>query len=781
MATLKDFRDERLRKLGELKDLGVNPYPADTHRTHTNKEIIDKFDDLKDTNVTVVGRIVAIRKFGKLAFIVIKDAFGEVQLFMRDEPGLGGVNRSNSELIMPAEIPLLDTGDFVESTGKVIKTQTGEVSIEVSSLRLLTKALRPMPNQRDGFSDIEARYRQRYVDLNINPEIKEEIITRSRVTEMIRQFLIEREFIELETPVLQPLYGGASARPFITYHHKLESDLYMRISNELYLKRAIVGGFERVFEFSRDFRNEGIDRSHNPEFTMLEFYWAYANYDDLMTMTEQMIERILMNLQGNTMVKYQGNELDFTPPFKRYTFREIILEKTSVDIDTITRKELENEIKTRKIDVDLKAPLKDLLDEFYKETCRKQTIQPFYLLDYPAEMIPLAKRKSDNPKYIASVQLVCSGFELLKAYNELNDPVDQLERLTDDQQGLEDGTSEESMNVDIDFIRALEYGMPPTAGWGLGIDRFVSFLVDRPAIKDVILFPTLRPEDYSDEIRDFYPHVKLSNSNIKFKRSEIIESDNPRELPVSAVEQGTRKLYLDDYALLECEAKVVGTEDLGEGSYRLILDQTCMYPGGGGQNCDLGEIAWEGGSLKLESITKDKEGIVYNDGVLDGNFPGVGSKVTCYVDSDRRLLNSRLHSAGHLIDYSVFQNGLQWKSGKGAHYPDMSFVEYSGDLDTGDTLELEQKIETTLDEYIAKGGGITALRVPSVDAAKYSEYIPEFVIKNYQKCHIAQYPDNFNICCGGTHVNDVSQIEKVKITKIKKKDGHIRVSYELGS
>lgn len=517
MATLKDFRDERLRKLADIKKLGVDPYPADAFRTHKNIQISSEFDQLEGKSVTIVGRIVSIRKFGKIAFVAVKDESGQVQLFWK--AGKESADTSKSELLI-SNIALLDTGDFIESTGNVIKTQTGEISIEVSQLRLLSKALRPMPSPQEGFTDQEARYRQRYVDLHLNPEVKQEIVTRSKVTEIIRQFLIEREFIELETPVLQPLYGGASARPFVTYHHKLESDLYLRISNELYLKRAIVAGFERVFEFSRDFRNEGIDRSHNPEFTMLEFYWAYANYDDLMIMTEQMIERILMTLQGNTTVKYQGHELDFSAPFKRYTFREIILEKTNVDIDTISSEDLLAEIKSRKIDVDPKAPRKELLDEFYKETCRKEIIQPIFLLDYPAEMIPLAKKKADNPAYIASVQLVCCGFELLKAYNELNDPIDQLDRLTQDQVALEEGTSEEAMNVDIDFIRALEYGMPPTAGWGLGIDRFVSFLVDRPAIKDVILFPTLRPEDYKDEISDFYPQIRLEDSSSKFRKTE---------------------------------------------------------------------------------------------------------------------------------------------------------------------------------------------------------------------------------------------------------------------
>jgi lysyl-tRNA synthetase class 2 len=366
---------------------------------------------------------------------------------------------------------------------------------------LLSKSLRPLPDVHDGFKDVEKRYRQRYIDLHINPQVKAHIELRSKVTEAMRQFMIGRGFIELETPVLQPLYGGGSARPFTTYHHKLESDLYLRISNELYLKRAVVAGFERVFEFARDFRNEGIDRSHNPEFTMLEFYWAYADYEDLMTLTEQLISEVLMATHGQLKITYQGQELDFTPPYERITLRDLVLRETSVDIEKVSKSQLIEEIKNRKLKIELKndPPMKDLLDEFYKETCRVGIVAPIFLTDYPAEMIPLAKRKANSPHLIASMQLVCAGFELIKAYNEVNDPIDQLERMQVEQAVLESGQSDEAQPVDYDFIRALEIGMPPTAGWGMGIDRFVSFLCDQPAIKDVILFPTLRPEEIDSQ------------------------------------------------------------------------------------------------------------------------------------------------------------------------------------------------------------------------------------------------------------------------------------------
>jgi len=508
MASLMEYRNERIRKLKELKALGVNPYPSKSHRSSNNSYILENYTKLEGSEVSAVGRIIAIRKLGKLNFLKIRDESGEIQIvWERNEENTSVPDYENSELDLK-NISLLDTGDFIEVTGPVIKTKTGEVSVKVSKLRLLTKSLRPMPTDYEGLNNIELRYRQRYLDLNVNDEVKKDLLLRSKVVEIIRQFLINQDFVEIETPVLQPIYGGASAKPFTTYHNKLESEFYLRISPELYLKRAIVGGFEKVFEFARNFRNEGIDRSHNPEFTMLEFYWAYADYNDLMNLTTNMFQEILKSVFGKTSFEYQGHLLDFSD-IKKVTFRDLILEKTGVDVSTITKEDLIKEMKNRKIEANPDSPLKDLLDEFYKQTCRKEIIQPIYLLDYPAEMIPLAKKKQENPKYIESIQLVCCGFELLKAYSELNDPIDQLERLSEDQKGLEEGTSEESMTVDIDFISALEYGMPPTAGWGMGIDRLVSFLANKPAIKDVIMFPTLKPEVADDNTKNMYPHVKF--------------------------------------------------------------------------------------------------------------------------------------------------------------------------------------------------------------------------------------------------------------------------------
>jgi len=507
MPSLTDYRNERIRKLEELKSLGINPFPSKSTRTNKILDITLDYDKFENKIVTLSGRIISIRKFGKLNFLKIRDLSGAIQLvWEKNQDNNIEVKNNNSELTLK-NINLLDTGDFIEATGIIFKTKTAEISLKVQKMRILSKSLRPFPLDHEEFNNIESRYRQRYIDLNVNQEVRNDIILRSKVVEIIRQYLIKNEFVEVETPVLQPLYGGASAKPFTTFHNKLESEFYLRISPELYLKRTIVGGFEKVFEFARNFRNEGIDRSHNPEFTMLEFYWAYADYNDLMEFTTKLLHEVLISVFGKTSFEYQGINLDFSK-IRKISFRDLILEKTGVDISNISREELLNEIKIRKIDVNNEAPIKDLLDEFYKETCRREIIQPIYLLDYPTEMIPLAKKKQENPKYIESFQLVCCGFELLKAYSELNDPIDQLERLTEDQKGLEEGTSEESMNVDFDFIKALEYGMPPTSGWGMGIDRLVSFLANKPAIKDVIMFPTLKPEEHDENTKSIYPQAR---------------------------------------------------------------------------------------------------------------------------------------------------------------------------------------------------------------------------------------------------------------------------------
>lgn len=493
MGTLKELRDARLHKLHELQKLGIDPYTQINSRTHTNHQLAEGFKKLEDHDVTMVGRIKSIRTMGGMAFIDVVDESGKLQAYTSKQQ-LQGDHEHNG--LAFAELRLLDPGDFIEAHGKLTKTKVGEISVFATTIRVLTKSLRPLPDEHEGFVNAETRYRQRYVDMIVNPEVKRIQEVRAAVTQEIRTYLDEQGFTEVETPVLQPVYGGASARPFTTEHRKLASTFFLRISDELYLKRAIVAGFERVFEIGKDFRNEGIDRSHNPEFTMAELYWAYATYEDLMELTEKLFARIIKKVHGQMTVVFQGEKLDFTPPYRRVTFRDLVLEHTKVDIDNVTREGLIAEIKQRKIEVDLKSPLPALLDEFYKETTRPNITQPLFLLDYPAEMSPLAKKKPDEPSKVASMQLVAAGMELIKAYNELNDPIDQLERLQAEEKVLKAGHSSEAQPIDYDFIRALEVGMPPTAGWGLGIDRLVLFLMNQPTLKETIMFPTLRPETF---------------------------------------------------------------------------------------------------------------------------------------------------------------------------------------------------------------------------------------------------------------------------------------------
>jgi len=472
---LEELKKIRLQKLAEIKKLGIDPYPAKTSR----KQSIIKAITMMGKSVMVAGRITGIRGHGGIQFFDLTDESGKIQLvFKKDE-----LKAKDQQLLA-----LLDIGDFIEVWGKVFKTKAGEVSVSVGFLKLLTKSIRPLPSVWHGLKDIEERYRQRYVDLVVNPEVKKIFYLRTKVLRAVREFLDSQGFLEVETPILQPMYGGASARPFVTHHNTLNCDLYLRISDELYLKRLIVGGFEKVYEVSKDFRNEGIDRAHNPEFTQVEFYWAYADYEDLMKLTEELIAKILKNDLGDI-------KINFKFPIPRITFRDLLLKEVGIDIDKIdSEKALLSEIKKRKIMIDLKGVvgLGGIFDKLYKERIRPKIIEPTFVLDYPASMIALAKRKEENPGQIASFQLLANGFELIKAYNELNDPIDQKERWLETEKLSKKG-DEAAERLDEDYIRALEYGMPPTAGWGMGIDRFVSVLASLP-IKEVILFPTLKPE-----------------------------------------------------------------------------------------------------------------------------------------------------------------------------------------------------------------------------------------------------------------------------------------------
>lgn len=426
-----------------------------------NKNSCSQALKMLDKDVVLAGRIMAKRGHGKLVFYDLVDDTGKIQLFCLNinPPPTGG----------------LKVGDIASCTGTIFKTTAGEISVKVKTLELLAPIIRMLPEKWHGLQDVEERYRMRYVDLISNPEVKEVFKTRSKILSEMRKFLDDRGFLEVETPILQPIYGGASAKPFVTHHNVLDQEMYLRISDELYLKRLIVGGFEKVYEVSRDFRNEGVSRFHNPEFTQIEFYWAYVDYEELMKFTQEMINYILTKVENKS-------GFDFSK-IKKITFHDAILKETGIDTDTVKEKDLKIE------GIGLGAKL----DNLYKEKVRPKIIEPTFVCDYPAEMIALAKKKEDNPKYISSFQLLVNGTELLKAYNELNDPVDQAARWNDEVALAKKG-AEATMQFDADYIRALEYGLPPVAGWGMGIDRFVQVITGSACIKDVIFFPAMKNE-----------------------------------------------------------------------------------------------------------------------------------------------------------------------------------------------------------------------------------------------------------------------------------------------
>lgn len=479
----EDLQKERLKKLKNIRRLGINPYLAGSKRKHQiaiARKMVGK-------KVVVAGRLRSLRNMGKITFADLEDAFGKIQLFFSQEELTG----EKYELLQN-----LDIGDFLESSGEVFKTHSGEITVRVENYQLLTKNLRPLPSAWYGLEDTEERVRLRYIDLIMNPEIRRVFEIRSKVIKFLRSFMEEKGFMEVETPTLQPLYGGATAKPFITRHNALDMKLFLRISDELYLKRLIVGGYEKVFEICKDFRNEGIDRQHNPEFTMMEFYWAYADYEDLIRLTEELVTKVVKLIHQRAGFEFEGQKLEFKLPFKRVTFHELVKINCGIDLKQVTTESaLKTAIAQKGLKIDLNGVFGygPLVDELYKAVARPKIIQPTFVVDYPTEMLPLAKA-NDDQKTAGSFQLICMGYELIKAYNELNDPQEQKLRWKE-QMDLGKKGLEEHQVLDEDYIKALEYGMPPTAGWGMGIDRFVSLLTNQHSIKDVILFPTLKPEN----------------------------------------------------------------------------------------------------------------------------------------------------------------------------------------------------------------------------------------------------------------------------------------------
>ncbi|MGQ0812975.1 MAG: lysine--tRNA ligase [Gemmatimonadota bacterium] len=491
--------EDRLRKLEQLREHGVEPFAYSYRVTHTSTAARKTFSetDEETETVRVAGRIVGLRAHGKTTFAHLADRAGKIQLYFRkDELGDAPFDILN----------LLDIGDWIGVEGKLMRTKTGELTIRVASFEVLAKSIRPLPIGKEevteagdrvvhsGFSDVEQRYRQRYADLAVHPEVRDVFYKRTRLTTALRKFLDDRGFIEVETPVLQPLYGGASAKPFITHHNALDMRLYLRIADELYLKRLIVGGLERVYEISKDFRNEGLDRTHNPEFTMLEFYQAFADYEDMMQLVEEMIVHAARATSDSLELPLEGKTLRFEPPFARLPFLDAIKQHAGFDAAAESDGQLRARVKKLGIPDSEKMGRGKLLDELFGEYVEPQLWDPVFIVDYPRELSPLAKPKRGNPALVERFELMIAGREIANAFSELNDPIDQRARFAA-QVALREKGDEEAQSYDEDYVRALEYGMPPTGGVGIGIDRLTMLLTDQSSIRDVILFPTMRPEE----------------------------------------------------------------------------------------------------------------------------------------------------------------------------------------------------------------------------------------------------------------------------------------------
>jgi lysyl-tRNA synthetase class 2 len=493
----------RREKLTELQGLGIDPYPAPLYPVNTNAAAIRlnyKGDENKDAfqDVCLAGRIMGVRDMGKASFAVLQDASGKIQLYVKRDEICPGEDKTIYDKVWKH---LTDIGDIYGVKGYVFTTKTGETSIHVRELTMLTKALKPLPVVKekegetfDAVTDPEFRYRQRYADLIINPHVKETFLKRTALINAIRAFLNERGAVEVDTPVLQSIPGGATARPFTTHHNALDIPMYMRIANELYLKRLIVGGFDWVYEFSRNFRNEGMDRTHNPEFTVLEFYVAYKDYLWMMDTTEQMLEKAAVAVNGTTEVEVDGRKINFKAPYKRVTMYDAILEHTGVDISHLDEDQLRELCKQLHIPVDKTMGKGKLVDEIFSEKCEQHFVQPTFIIDYPVEMSPLTKKHRSKAGLVERFELMVNGKEIANAYSELNDPIDQRDRFEEQVKLMERG-DDEAMFIDYDFLRALEYGMPPTAGIGFGIDRICMLMTGQPSIQDVLLFPMMRPEN----------------------------------------------------------------------------------------------------------------------------------------------------------------------------------------------------------------------------------------------------------------------------------------------
>lgn len=482
---LDEIKKAKIDKLNLLKKAGVDPFPAKSWRTHQVSEVLEGFDAFAEEKKRLVltGRIMALRAHGASTFLDLEDASGRMQVYLKKDV----IGEYEYELFSNT----VGQGDFLECSGFLFKTKKEEPTLEVEKYRILAKTILPLPEKWHGLQDVEERFRKRYLDMIFNPEVRENLVMRTKIIQSLRDFINRNDFMEVVTPTLQPLYGGASARPFKTHLHDLDLDLYLRIAPELYLKRLLVGGLERVFEFTTNFRNEGMDREHNPEFSALEFYAAYKDLEWLMNFTEEIFEHLLLNLFGQTKIKYQDKTIDFARPLKKEKFNDLLKKHAGLDYEMNEEEEFVKTVKELGLKIEKTVGKPGLADELFKKAIRPKLLEPVFVTDWPADILPLAK-KLNHSEFVGAFQFFAGGHELIKAFQELNDPVDQRERFKAQENRRAKG-DEEAQRMDEDFIEALEYGMPPAVGWGLGIDRLVALLTDSHSIREIILFPLMKP------------------------------------------------------------------------------------------------------------------------------------------------------------------------------------------------------------------------------------------------------------------------------------------------
>jgi lysyl-tRNA synthetase class 2 len=542
----------RREKLAKLRQLGINPYPADLFPVnHSSKDIKEQFEEGK--KVIIAGRLMAIKLQGKASFAQIQDAEGKIQVYFNRDEICPGEDKSKYNDVFKK---LLDFGDFIGIEGELFTTQVGEKTVKVEDFTVLSKALKPlpMPKEKDGvvydaFTDPEQRYRQRYADLVVNPKVKDVFVKRTKLFNAMREFFNNAGYFEVETPILQPIPGGAAARPFMTHHNSLNIPLYMRIANELYLKRLIVGGFDGVYEFSKNFRNEGMDRTHNPEFTAMEIYVAYKDYNWMMDFCERLLEHCAIAVNGSTKATFGEHHIDFKAPYPRVTMAESIKHFTGFDIAGKNENEIRQAAKDLGIEVDDTMGKGKLIDEIFGEKCEGNYIQPTFITDYPKEMSPLCKEHRDNPELTERFELMVCGKEIANAYSELNDPIDQRARFEHQLKLAEKGDDEATEFIDEDFLRALEYGMPPTSGMGIGMDRLVMFLTNNQSIQEVLFFPQMRPEKKAVDLSE---NEKVILNILKSqKKMALIDLKNQSELSNKAWDKGIKGLTKHKLAKVE--------------------------------------------------------------------------------------------------------------------------------------------------------------------------------------------------------------------------------------